>query len=171
MYQIELLDFEELSEQEQLEHYTNRREFITYLRIKHNGKTVRLETDFMEPEDVFFWRELGWVPEALREAYRLGLDDGKSTEKNEMEKTKVPVDEEQRKNEEPDYDLDDEDCLCTKVPVDKKEVFPEWIEGAISLAWKCVALKQNLFREDGLNFFLNPAFHLYSITHKENKYR
>lgn len=49
-----------------------------YLVVKHKGKVVRVVRDGMEPEDVTFFRDLGWIPAAIKEAYKLGLEDGKS---------------------------------------------------------------------------------------------
>lgn len=51
-------------------------EFFSILRVTHNGTIVREERDGGEPEDQFFWRNWSWVPDAIRQAYLLGLKDG-----------------------------------------------------------------------------------------------
>lgn len=52
-------------------------ERASYIRVIHNGKHVRLESDAMEPEDASFYRDLSWIPDAIVEAYKLGFQDGK----------------------------------------------------------------------------------------------
>lgn len=47
-----------------------------YIRVTHNGKTIRLESDAMEKEDAIFLRDLDWIPDAVVEAYKLGFQDG-----------------------------------------------------------------------------------------------
>lgn len=47
--------------------------YATYVRVVHNGDTLFLENDAMEPEDATFWRDLEWVPKAIATAYELGL--------------------------------------------------------------------------------------------------
>lgn len=49
------------------------RENASYLVVEHHGKIVRVESSAMEPEDVSFFRDLDWVPQAISEAYNLGL--------------------------------------------------------------------------------------------------
>ena len=41
----------------------------------HNGKEIINEIDNGESEDNTFTRDWAWVPDALREAYRLGYED------------------------------------------------------------------------------------------------
>lgn len=48
------------------------------LRIMRNGEVVRLETDGGEPEDQSFYRDWSWVPDAIRAAYKYGLEDGRA---------------------------------------------------------------------------------------------
>lgn len=47
------------------------------LHVLRNGEVVRLECDRMEPEDNLFYRDWKWVPDAIREAYAYGLEDGR----------------------------------------------------------------------------------------------
>lgn len=57
------------------------KEYASYLVVKSNGKTIRIESSTMEPEDVSFHRDLKWVSEALMEAYIIGRNDESSTHK------------------------------------------------------------------------------------------
>ncbi len=56
----------------------------SYLVVFHNGKTVFLEDDNIEPEDVKFHRDLCWIPDAISWAYELGRKD----KEEEIEKIK-----------------------------------------------------------------------------------
>ena len=47
------------------------------LEIVHNGKVIDEYYDGGEPEDNSFYRDWGWVPGAIEQAYKLGLKDGK----------------------------------------------------------------------------------------------
>lgn len=66
--------YEELSDAEKLGVSNNGsgKEDAFYIRVTYKGKTIRLESDAMEPEDATFGRDLGWIKEALEEAYELG---------------------------------------------------------------------------------------------------
>ena len=48
------------------------------LVIRHRGEVIRVENDYMEPEDAMFIRSLAWIPDAIEEAYELGYKDGKN---------------------------------------------------------------------------------------------
>ncbi len=43
--------------------------------VKHGDEIIRVVTDYMEPEDAMFTRDLDWVAELLREVYELGKID------------------------------------------------------------------------------------------------
>ena len=51
-------------------------DYRTTLRAVHNGKELLDEIDGGEAEDSSFGRDWDWVPDALRQAYALGLRDG-----------------------------------------------------------------------------------------------
>lgn len=53
------------------------KENATYIKVVHNGDTLMLESDAMEPEDARFYRDLSWVKGAIETAYKLGKLDGK----------------------------------------------------------------------------------------------
>lgn len=46
------------------------------LHVERGDKEIRSQSDGGEPEDQMFYRDWAWVPEALREAYAFGLEDG-----------------------------------------------------------------------------------------------
>ena len=50
------------------------------LVIRHRGEVIRVENDYMEPEDAMFIRSLAWIPDVIEEAYELGYKDGRRGE-------------------------------------------------------------------------------------------
>jgi len=48
------------------------KEYAGYLRVSHNGKTIALESDAMEPEDCVFYRDLSWIGPLLHKVFLLG---------------------------------------------------------------------------------------------------
>lgn len=48
------------------------KEYADYLVVKHNGVTIAVYSDAMEPEDVYFSRDMKWIKPALISAYELG---------------------------------------------------------------------------------------------------
>ena len=52
-------------------------EYSTIIKAYHNNKLVLEENDMMEPEDAVFYRDLAWIPDALKKMYQLGLEDGR----------------------------------------------------------------------------------------------
>jgi len=48
------------------------KESASYIKIIHNGDTVALYSDAMEPEDASFNRDLSWITNAIQSAYELG---------------------------------------------------------------------------------------------------
>lgn len=75
MLQAFLCSYEDLLEEEINSGYGD--EHDTYIRVIHNGKCIRLESDAMEPEDATFTRGLSWITDAIIEAYNLGIQYGK----------------------------------------------------------------------------------------------
>lgn len=77
MLEVIVQQYEELSETEQNEASDNGfgKEEALYIRMIYDGKTILLESDAMEPEDVTFRRDLGWIKVALFMAYSLGKRD------------------------------------------------------------------------------------------------
>jgi len=47
------------------------------LKVIRNGEVVVEETDGGEPEDHFFFRDWSWVEDAIENAYKYGLEDGR----------------------------------------------------------------------------------------------
>jgi len=70
-------DFDDLSDEEK-ESASNAgcgKELATYIRVRHDGKTILLESDAIEPEDKDFYRDLSWISVWLKKAYELGKAD------------------------------------------------------------------------------------------------
>ena len=57
--------------------YAQEDDYAGYIKATHKGKTILLESDCIEPEDATFSRDLSWISNALKEAYKLGVADGK----------------------------------------------------------------------------------------------
>lgn len=49
------------------------------LRVVRDGKAVREHYDRGEAEDNSFYRDWRWVPDAIKQAYEFGLEDGRRT--------------------------------------------------------------------------------------------
>ncbi len=47
-------------------------EYSNFMIVKHDDTIISVTTDYMEPEDATFTRDLKWVSELLREVYELG---------------------------------------------------------------------------------------------------
>jgi hypothetical protein len=79
MLKVELVDFDDLSKEEQeiQPNNGNGKEYASYIRLTHGGKTVMILSDAAEPEDLTFYRDLSGVLSAIERAYKLGIQDGK----------------------------------------------------------------------------------------------
>lgn len=55
----------------------------TFLRVIHKNKTILLEGDNMPSEDAYFSRDLKWIPKIIKDAYRLGFEDGQKTQSDD----------------------------------------------------------------------------------------
>ena len=77
MLEVKLQHYSDLSdkEKENVSDNGSGKEYADYIRILHNGETILLESDAMEPEDAMFCRDLNWIIEALRDCYNLGKED------------------------------------------------------------------------------------------------
>lgn len=75
MLEISIAEYKNLSPNEQAE-IANGDDDL-YLRVRHNHVTILLESDYFEPEDVSFSRDLSWVPKIIRKVYNLGRLDEK----------------------------------------------------------------------------------------------
>jgi len=47
------------------------KEWANYIRVTHNGKTILLESDAIEPEDKNFHRDLSWITGWIKKAHEL----------------------------------------------------------------------------------------------------
>lgn len=81
-FSVKLQSYENLSPEEQMAAADNGhgKEWANYVRVTHNGQTLYLENDAIEPEDKSFGRDLGWIVDAILQAYELGRIDGSSVE-------------------------------------------------------------------------------------------
>jgi len=73
---IEQITYSDLTEEEKDEGLSNNgsgMEYASYIRITHNGETLYLESDAMEPEDAIFYRDLSWIAPTIRACYQIGL--------------------------------------------------------------------------------------------------
>ena len=76
---IQQLSYDDLTNEEKREASDNGigKEYADYIKITRFDKTILLESDAMEPEDITFSRDLGWIIPTLQKMYDLGLEDGK----------------------------------------------------------------------------------------------
>lgn len=51
-------------------------DYENYLIVKRGEVTIFIQSDYMEPEDASFNRDLSWVPVLLQKMYDEGLYDG-----------------------------------------------------------------------------------------------
>ena len=79
VFAVVLQDYEALTAAERagVSHNGHGPEYASYLRVTHEGQTIYLESDAMEPEDASFTRDLKWIKDALLKAYALGVEDGR----------------------------------------------------------------------------------------------
>jgi len=77
MLEITSPGYEDLTDEERSDVSDNGsgKEWAGYIKVTHNGKTILLESDAMEPEDASFGRDLGWVYDIIMRAYELGKKD------------------------------------------------------------------------------------------------
>lgn len=77
-FRVQVQDYESLSPEEQMAASDNGhgKEWANYIRVTHNGQTLYLENDAIEPEDKSFRRDLNWIVDAILKAYELGRIDG-----------------------------------------------------------------------------------------------
>lgn len=81
MYKVEFINYDHLTDEEIEAGLSDNgcgKEYASYMRVTHNGKTIRLESDAMEREDASFFRDLSWIKEAFEEAYNLGRNEGRT---------------------------------------------------------------------------------------------
>mgnify|MGYP006300916177 CR=1 FL=1 len=57
------------------------KEYAGYLLVYDGYKLIRVESDDIQPEDVSFTRDLNWIKDAIQNAYKKGIRDGKKLER------------------------------------------------------------------------------------------
>jgi len=77
MLDIQILSYKELTKEERegVSNNGHGKEYASYIKVIHDGKTIALESDAMEPEDAIFHRDLSWVMALLSRCYQLGAQD------------------------------------------------------------------------------------------------
>lgn len=53
-------------------------DYRNVLAVFYNDKCLFYKTDYMEPEDATFVRDMSWIGKALEDMYNLGLQEGKN---------------------------------------------------------------------------------------------
>jgi hypothetical protein len=79
MLKIDLVSFEDLTKEEQEIQPNNGsgKEYASYIKITDGYKTLMILSDAVEPEDATFRRDFLPVMTAIKQAYKIGLRDGK----------------------------------------------------------------------------------------------
>lgn len=78
MLKVEILQYEDLSEEEKYNQPNNGngKEDANYVVMSHNGEIVDIISDAVESEDATFSRDFHKVIGAIEMAYKLGKEDG-----------------------------------------------------------------------------------------------
>lgn len=79
MLKVEMVSYGDLTEEEQ-EHQPNNgngKEYATYIKLIHDGDTLMILSDAVEPEDATFGRDFFDVVTAIELAYTTGKVDGR----------------------------------------------------------------------------------------------
>jgi hypothetical protein len=74
MIKVTIESFADLSQEEQQRAPNNGvgKQWANYLRVTHDGDTLLLRSDAMEPEDATFTRDLDWVATWMKTLYEIG---------------------------------------------------------------------------------------------------
>lgn len=76
MFKIHILPYRELPDEVKSQLCGD--SYGEYILIYHKDKLIFWKSDDIEPEDARFCRDLSWIPEMIKKAYKLGLKDGNS---------------------------------------------------------------------------------------------
>ncbi|KYC67198.1 hypothetical protein [Heyndrickxia coagulans] len=84
MLKVNLVSFEDLTEEEKEIQPNNGcgKEYANYIKITDGYKTVMILSDAVEPEDARFSRDFRDFVDAIEEAYKIGIRDGKKLVKD-----------------------------------------------------------------------------------------
>jgi hypothetical protein len=79
MLKVNLVNFDDLTDEEQKFQPNNGwgKEVANYIKLVDGTETIMILSDAFEPEDGTFRRDLSDVVDAIKEAYKIGLRDGK----------------------------------------------------------------------------------------------
>ncbi|MFP3722110.1 hypothetical protein SFC57_02415 [Niallia circulans] len=85
MLKVNLISYEDLTKEEKEIQPNNGwgKECANYIKLTDGNKTVMILSDAFEPEDGTFTRDLSDVVDAIEEAYKIGLRDGKKLSRKE----------------------------------------------------------------------------------------
>jgi len=86
MIKVRLCRYKDLPDEVDDYSLPNRRkgkEYAGYLLIYDGMDLIRVESDDIQPEGVSFNRDLRWVKDAINNAYKKGIRDGKKLERRE----------------------------------------------------------------------------------------
>ena len=77
MLKVKGLSFDELSDEEKeiVSNNGSGKEYAGYIKVLHDGETICLHSDAMEPEDASFCRDLSWISGLLDRCYNIGKQD------------------------------------------------------------------------------------------------
>jgi len=75
-FEVTRLNYSDLTEEEKdnVPDNGSGKEYAGYIRVVHNGKTILLESDAMEPEDARFNRDLSWITGIIKKAHEIGRE-------------------------------------------------------------------------------------------------
>lgn len=78
MLKVELVNYEDLSENEQAYQPDNGngKEYANYIKMTSDGELITILSDAVEPEDATFTRDFSEVLDAIKKAYEIGKVDG-----------------------------------------------------------------------------------------------
>lgn len=79
MLKVELLNYEDLSkdEQEIVPSNGHGKEYANYVKVTDGGEVISLLSDAVQPEDATYRRDFGEVIGVIEEAYRRGITAGR----------------------------------------------------------------------------------------------
>ncbi len=84
MFEVKVLNKEDLTEEEGEEFFISEYEYPMFIRVTHDGKVILFKSDRMEPEDATFGRYLSWISGMLEKCYKFGYEDGYSSAELEL---------------------------------------------------------------------------------------
>ena len=75
MFEVDIIFAQDLSNDMKESYQVDESDNRFYIVITNNKEIIFVESDYMEPEDATFIRDLQWIKEVLLLAYKLGKED------------------------------------------------------------------------------------------------